>query len=125
MHQLLVDGEVVATSANPIARVNPITFLVDGVAVQAPGSAVVRTLRTWLSPPEFLLRFTSPERVAIRKARATDPIIDDWFAILDDQRLTQVDLALRSTQDGLAYLAGVELLDPARIPDILAPIVEG
>lgn len=60
--------------------------------------------RTVVTPPEFLLLFTAAERVAIRAARESDPVIGDWLAILEDPRLTQVDVTLQATRDGLDYL---------------------
>src|SRR5574343_1577031 len=47
-----------------------------------------------VSPPEFKLLFTSNERVAIKAARSTDPVIADFMDIVEDPRLTTVNLAL-------------------------------
>lgn len=73
-----------------------------------------------LSPVQFMLLLTSAERVAIKAARATDPVIDDWLDIIEDARLTEVDLGLASTQDALAYLVSINLLTNARKDAILA-----
>lgn len=74
--------------------------------------------RTILTPPEFLLLLTAPERVAIRAARQTDPVIADWLAILDDPRLSEVDVTRQSTRDGLDYLAVQGLITPERADEI-------
>lgn len=72
-----------------------------------------------LSPVEFKLLFTADERIAIGAARSSDAYVEDFFGILDDVRLTTVDLGLKSTQDGLAYLAAKGLINPERIEEIL------
>jgi hypothetical protein len=58
---------------------------------------------TRISPVEFKLCFTPQERIAIKAARATDPVLEDAFDILDDPRLTFVDLTLASTQGLIDY----------------------
>lgn len=73
-----------------------------------------------VSPVEFKLLFTPSERVAIKSARKTDPIVEDIFDILEDDRLTHVNLGLPSTADSLAYLASKGLIEAARVPEILS-----
>jgi hypothetical protein len=77
-----------------------------------------------ISPIEFKLLFTSAERIAIQAARATDPIIDDFYDILDDPRLTEVNLGLKSTQNGVGYLALQGHIAPARVVEILTGVVQ-
>lgn len=77
-----------------------------------------------VSPVEFKMLFTSAERVAIRVARATDPTVDDFFDLVEDPRLTYVDLALPSVQGALHYLAATQLIADARIPEILSGKVQ-
>jgi len=72
-----------------------------------------------VSPVEFKLLFTAQERVAIKTARTTDPVVDDFFSIVDDLRLTQVNLSLASIQQALGYLASLNLLTPDRVAEIL------
>ena len=72
-----------------------------------------------VSPVEFKLLFTSPERVAIKAARSTDPIIDDFYGVVEDPRLTFVDLGLQSTQDALSYMVATGLLSVERRAEIL------
>ena len=73
-----------------------------------------------VSPVEFKLLFTAQERVAIKEARAADPVIDDFFEIVEDPRLTHVNLGLQSAQDALGYLETKGLITDARRVQILA-----
>ena len=75
-----------------------------------------------LSPIQFKLLFTSAERIAIKAARATDPVIEDIYEILDDPRLTAVDLALQSNRDIVGYLAVQGLIAPERVAEILTGV---
>lgn len=77
-----------------------------------------------VSPVEFKLLFTSSERIAIAAERTTDAIIDDFFSIVDDARLTTVDLGLASTQNGLSYLVGLGLLTAERREEILQGVFQ-
>lgn len=77
-----------------------------------------------VSPVEFKLLFTAGERVAIKAARASDPVIDDFFSIIEDPRLTHVNLGLQSTQDALGYLETKGLITDARRVQILAGQVQ-
>jgi hypothetical protein len=71
-----------------------------------------------------MLLFTSSERVALKAARLTDPVIDDWMDIVQDPRLTHVDLALQSTQDALSYAVSVNILTAERREQILTGQVQ-
>ena len=73
-----------------------------------------------VSPVEFKLLFTPQERVAIKAERGNDPMIDDFFGIIEDPRLTYVDLGLQSTQDALGYLETKGFITDARRVQILA-----
>ena len=73
-----------------------------------------------VSPVEFKLLFTPQERVAIKAERGNDLMIDDFFEIIEDPRLTHVDLGLQSTQDALGYLETKGLITDARRVQILA-----
>ena len=72
-----------------------------------------------ISPIEFKMLFTMSERLAINPLKQTDEIIKDWFEILDDARLTFVDLGLKSTQDALSYLVTLNILTEDRKLQIL------
>lgn len=73
-----------------------------------------------VSPVEFKLLFTPQERMTIKAARATDPVIDDFCDIVEDPRLTHVDLGLKSTKDALAYMVNSGLIAAERQGEILA-----
>jgi len=95
---------------------------VDGELVKpdpVPAPEPVAPVPPKVSPVEFMLLFTSPERVALKAARSTDPVIDDWMDIIQDPRLTHVDLALQSTQDALSYAVSVNILTVERREQIL------
>lgn len=77
-----------------------------------------------VSPIEFKLLFTAQERVAIKATRSTDPVIDDFFEVVEDPRLTHVNLGLQSTQDALAYLEAKGLITTSRRQEILAGQVQ-
>lgn len=68
---------------------------------------------------QFKLLFTSDERVAIKAATNTDPKVEDWWEIATDTSLPEIDLNLRSTQEGLNYLVSVNLLTEDRKAQIL------
>jgi hypothetical protein len=70
-----------------------------------------------VSPVEFKLLFTAPERIGIKTS--TDPVVQDFFEIVNDPRLTLVDLGLQSTQDALSYLASLGLISVERRAEIL------
>lgn len=72
-----------------------------------------------VSPIEFKLLFTPQERVAIKAVRATDPMVADFYEIVEDPRLTHVDLGLGSVQQALGYLTQLGLLAPGRMEEIL------
>ena len=91
---------------------------INGVFIaQAPAYTEPVVIKT-LSPIEFKLRFTAPERVAIYQS--TDLIVKDFVSLLDDVRLTQVDLTLQSTIDAVGYLAAQGLIEQTRVSEILS-----
>ena len=51
-----------------------------------------------VDPITFKLLFTSAERVAAKALRASDPAVDDFWAILDDPRTRTVDMRIQSIQ---------------------------
>ena len=91
-----VDDWVVAGAALVDGQwVNPV-FSLSITAYAEPDITV--------SPVEFKLLWTSAERIAAKDLQATDTVIADFFEILNDSRLTLVNLSLGSTQDGVDYL---------------------
>lgn len=74
------------------------------------------------TPPEFLLLLTLQERVAIRAARATDLVVDDLLQMVEDPRLTFVELTNPSVVEAVTYLTTLEppLLTAERATRVLA-----
>ena len=100
---------------------------IDGVwsaPAPAPQPEPTPSEATKVSPVEFKLLFTSHERVAIKAARATDTVIDDFYEVVEDPRLTYVDLGLKSTRDAIGYLAAQNLITAERATEILAGVVQ-
>lgn len=81
---------------------------------------VVTVIPVTVSVIGFKLLFTISERVAINAARASNPIIDDFYQLLDDVRTENVDLSLTAVQEMLAYLVTQGLLSTERKDAILA-----
>ena len=77
-----------------------------------------------VSPIQYKLLFTAPERIAIAMAKQADPVLQDLYSILDDPRLTEVDLNLQSTKDALMYLESKGFITDARRLEILTGAVK-
>ncbi|WP_417551812.1 hypothetical protein [Marinomonas fungiae] len=75
------------------------------------------TKRAIISPVEFKLLFTLSERVAIAELRKTDPILEDFYSLLDDSRLTAVDLAATSIVEGVEYVIN-ELFNAGKVENV-------
>ena len=73
-----------------------------------------------VTPVQFKLLFTSPERVAIKAARATAPVVDDLWELVEDQRMEYVDFGLKSVRDSIEYLATARLIAPERVGEIIS-----
>ncbi len=73
-----------------------------------------------LTPVQFKMCFTPQERIAIKTVRETDPVLQDAYEILDDPRLTEVDLTLASVQGLIDYLGALNLLTAERIVQVKA-----
>ena len=73
---------------------------------------------TEVSPVEFKLLFTPQERITLRTARATDFVLQDFFDIAEDPRLTKVELTLPSTVAALDHMVSKNLLTAERAAKI-------
>lgn len=123
------DGGVIAESASlPVYDQSRQAWAADGGLFADPAAEMViealPEASIKVSPVEFKLLFSAAERVAIKTARQTDPVIDDFYDIVEDPRLTHVDLGLPSTQDALAYLESKGLIATERRIQILAGKVQ-
>lgn len=85
-------------------------------AVEVQQAPPASAAQEW-TPIEFLRRFTPVERIAARAARKTDPILDDFYALLEQAPLihsNDPDVRL-----GLGYMAQQGLLTVGRMEEIL------
>lgn len=94
-----------ATLANLPSALDPCptewldTGFIPGVAPQTG------TLLSYvLDVPSFFMRFTAPERIAIRASQ--DAVVADFLSLINDPRTAKVNLALPTVQEAVAYLAG-------------------
>ena len=72
---------------------------------------------TRIGKAEFLMLFTSEERVAIRAERNNDPIVSDFFFVLEISEF--IDVKEDTAINGVNYLASKNLLTPQRAAAIL------
>lgn len=104
-------------------------WILNGQTWEAPPAPVIPdpvepvAIPPKVSPVEFMLLFTAAERVGIKAARATNPVIDDFLDIIEDPRLQHVDLNLASTQEGLDYLTDEGFIAAGRKAVILTGVV--
>lgn len=73
---------------------------------------------TEVSPVEFKLLFTPQERITLRAARATDFVLQDFFDIAEDPRLTKVELTMTSTIAAIDYMVSKSFLTAERAAKI-------
>lgn len=83
----------------------------------APPAPPAPHYETKIGKAEFLMLFTGEERVAIRAERASDPVIDDFFLILEISEF--IDAEESTTINGVNYLVSKNLLTPQRAATIL------
>lgn len=87
----------------------------------APEPVIVPETR--MSVRAFKKRLTTAERVAIRAAATTDPIVFDFIDLVDSS--TFIDLTDQDTVDGLNYCEAQGLIAAGRANDILsAPVTD-
>ena len=70
----------------------------------APAASPPPAPVTVISRLDFLRRFTRAERIALRAAETTDPVVADFLLMLT--LAEDVDLTSPDVTDGLAYLEG-------------------
>lgn len=97
--------------------------LVDGQwqAPEPQPSPEPEPTRPQVSTIEFKLLWTSPERLTLKSIRQTDPVMDDFFDIIEDPRLTHVNLGLTSTQQGIDYCLA-KLVEAAVLTEADVPV---
>lgn len=82
------------------------------------GAWVDNTILPMLSPIEFKMLFRSQERIAIKAS--TNAVVQDFFEIINDPRLTYVDRNLQSVKDAVGYLESEALIGMGRAAEILS-----
>lgn len=95
---------------------DPATNTLSGEPTPTP------TPQNIVNPVQFKLLFTSSERIAIDDARKTDPVINNYFSLLDDVRLTALNLNGQSTIEAVQYLVTVQLITQERADQILSGV---
>lgn len=66
-----------------------------------------------MTPLDFKMCLTIQERLAAKALAESDPILGDFFSIIEDPRLTEVNCNLQSVRDAVAYLFGKLVEDGA------------
>jgi len=56
-----------------------------------------------ISPITYKMLWTIQERIALKSMRATDDVIAELFELIDDPRMTKVNLNLTSVQQAIQY----------------------
>lgn len=75
-----------------------------------------------MSPIDFKMCLTSAERIAIAGIKDSDPILVDAFSILEDPRLTEVDMNLESNRDLIKYLISLQVIGEDRYLSIVTGV---
>jgi len=103
-------------------------YLWDGEEFSAP-PAPVPVYPSAISPVTFKLLFTAPERIALKALKGTDAVIADLFDLLDDPRLTHVNLQLTTNQQAVQYcfskLVNEGVVAEADAPARIAAVLSG
>lgn len=120
MMKLMNGSEVVAEVSEITYDVKEKGWRCGGVLYSDPDKIFSLDAGAKLSPVQFKMCFTSQERIAIKALRATNPILEDAYEILDDPRLTTVDMALASNQQMIDYLVTLGVLTAERAAEIKA-----
>ena len=77
----------------------------------------VQRPNTIITKYAFLSRFMPVERIAARSLMESDPIINDFFNLLE--LAEEIDLVNTEVHQGLQYLVYVGVLQPNRVSEIL------
>lgn len=94
--------------------------LVDPIVIPAPMPEPI--IEKIVTPVAFKLLFNSQERISIKNASLTDPVIEDFYSIIDDVRCTQINLLSQTTKDFLDHLVSINLITEIRKEAILTGI---
>lgn len=142
----IIDGVAVDVSTAPEEQFHPI---MAAAFVEAPAEVQAGWIKvdgTWSAPAavepaqpqpsyptvgpiHFKMLFTAQERLKAKDLRATDPMLNDFWGLIEDSRTDVVNLALQSVQQAVEYTltvvqaAGVVLDVPERKAQILTGVL--
>lgn len=133
LHAQKIDTTIVTVVISPTVAESPdppvSVALRDGAEwLQVPTGTVSGATfdgSDWVSPNSrtltrlgYLQRFSAQERIAIKTAAATDPVVADLLELLSATQEVRLDSA--ATRQGLGYLVQQEIITDARRQEILA-----
>ena len=111
---IIVEGEWV--EGNPVqGQKFKEVFAGGGELISFYSEPLALTIPTKITKRAFMVRFTQPERTAIRKS--TDDIVIDIYE--DLKSVNNVELTMQDTIDAIAYLTAVGILAAGRDTEIL------
>lgn len=126
--KLIATGEEIPVAANPVYDPNTRHWECgdqrfadwDGDLFEAipdpPAALKIGTRKP--TPPQFLTLFTPQERIAARASE--DAFVQDFMALLNDPRMSEVDLDGPPVIQAVNYLAFAIIIEGDRITPILA-----
>ncbi|WP_282052753.1 hypothetical protein [Phaeobacter inhibens] len=117
IHPALHDGytEVISSVKEGMTTQDGQSFAWPETAAPDPVESVAPRV---LPKLVFFQRLTTAERVGIRTAGKTDPVVEDWLAMLD--LIENVHLDAEDVTASLGYFVSEGLIDANRVPEILA-----
>jgi hypothetical protein len=90
---------------------------------------IVAPIPPIVSPVEFEMLWSVQELIGIADLRKTNEVVDMFMKRLENPKLTEVNLALQSVQDGIEYtlgcLAAALVIGPDDIPVRFGSILTG
>lgn len=123
-----VTGRLVSTASHASLIADPLPAGLAVKEVADPGSRaswdeqalvfVEAPAPRTMEPLTFMRRFTMAERIAIRSAATTDPMIADLMAM--QAAATYIDLDDPDTQAGVVYLESLGIIAAGRAAQVLA-----
>lgn len=90
--------------------------------IQSAGTIVTPAPATTITKLAFKNRFTQAERIALRTASQTDPVVFDFMDLVSDA--TFIDLSRQDTMEGVNYIESQGYIDEGRADDILTSPVQ-
>lgn len=91
---------------------------IEAPAINADGSIEGVVMGRVMTKLDFLRRFSAEERIAIRTVAKTNPVLEDYMAMID---LAQdIDTADTDTKTGVQMLESVGLIAAGRAQEILS-----